>query len=321
MAVAPGDVLVADIGGTNARFAVSDPAGGLNELRILSAASFPNLDDAITEYLAGLSGPRPMRACFAVACPVHGPEIKLTNSPWRFTKSDIAQHFRFVPFSVINDFEALAASVPSLVGDKVHVLRPGEADPEAISLVIGPGTGLGVGGYVPAGKGAWALISGEGGHIAFAPTTDREVRLWQQLRAKYGRVSAERVLNGAGLVNVHQFLAGEGGQASEAIDAPEISRRAKAGDALATEAVLMFFEILGSVAGDLALAYGARGGVYIGGGITPKLLDFAARSNLIQRFLDKGRIANLLAPVPISVIMDQCAALYGARRQFDREAT
>ena len=320
MAGAPGEVLVADIGGTNARFAISDPAGGLNELRILSAASFPNLGDAITEYLAGASRARPTRACFAVACPVHGPEIKLTNSPWRFTKGDIAQQFRFVPFSVINDFEALAASVPSLVGDKVHVLRPGDADPEAISLVIGPGTGLGVGGYVPAGKSAWALIAGEGGHIAFAPTTEREVRLWQQLRTKYGRVSAERVLNGAGLANVHRFLAGESGQAIEEIDAPEISRRAKAGDALATEAVLMFFEILGSVAGDLALAYGARGGVYIGGGITPKLLEFAERSNLVQRFLDKGRIASMLAPVPISVIMDQCAALYGARRQFDREA-
>jgi glucokinase len=165
------------------------------------------------------------------------------------------------------------------------------------------------------------LISGEGGHVAFAPTTDREVRLWQQLRAKYGRVSAERVLNGAGLVNVHQFLAGEGGRAAEEIDAPGISRLARAGDALATETVLMFFEILGSVAGDLALAYGSRGGVYIGGGITPKLLDFAKRSNLIQRFLDKGRVAGMLAPVPISVIMDERAALYGARRQFDREAS
>ncbi len=318
---ASGDVLVADIGGTNARFAISDEAGVLYEMRILSAASFPNLDGAISEYLSGVSRGAPTKACFAVACPVHGPEIKLTNSSWRFTRAGIAQQFGFQPFSVINDFEALAASVPSLTGDKVDVLRPGQADPEAISLVIGPGTGLGVGGYVPAGKGAWALISGEGGHVAFAPTTEREVRLWQQLRAKYGRVSAERVLNGAGLVNVHRFLAGEGGQGAEEIDAPEISRRARAGDTLATEAVLMFFDILGSVAGDLALAYGARGGVFIGGGITPKLLDFAQRSNLIQRFLDKGRVAGMLAPVPISVIMDERAALYGARRQFDREAS
>lgn len=318
---ASGDVLVADIGGTNARFAISDEAGALHEMRILSAASFPNLDGAISEYLSGVSRGEPTKACFAVACPVHGPEIKLTNSSWRFVRTEIAKQFGFALFSVINDFEALAASVPSLTGDKVDVLRPGQADPEAISLVIGPGTGLGVGGYVPAGKGAWALISGEGGHIAFAPTTEREVRLWQQLRAKYGRVSAERVLNGAGLVNVLHFLAGEGGRGVEEIDAPEISRRARAGDALATEAVLMFFDILGSVAGDLALAYGARGGVYIGGGITPKLLDFARRSNLIQRFLDKGRVAGMLAPVPISVIMDERAALYGARRQFDREAS
>lgn len=318
---ASGDVLVADIGGTNARFAISDESGALHEMRILSAASFPNLDGAISEYLSGIGRGRPTQGCFAVACPVHGPEIKLTNSPWRFVKGDIARQFAFKRFSVINDFEALAASVPSLTGDKVEVLRPGQADPEAVCLVIGPGTGLGVGGYVPAGKGAWALISGEGGHVAFAPTTDREVRLWQQLRAKYGRVSAERVLNGAGLVNVHQFLAAEGGRAIEEVDAPGISRLARAGDALATEAVLMFFEILGSVAGDLALAYGSRGGVYIGGGITPKLLDFARRSELIPRFLDKGRVAGMLAPVPISVIMDERAALYGARRQFDREAS
>ena len=318
---ATGDVLVADIGGTNARFAISDETSALHDMHILSAASFPNLDGAISEYLSGTNRGRPAQACFAVACPVHGPEIKLTNSPWRFVKSDIARQFAFTRFSVINDFEALAASVPSLTGDKVQVLRPGQPDPDAISLVIGPGTGLGVGGYVPAGKDAWALISGEGGHIAFAPTTDREVRLWQQLRAKYGRVSAERVLNGAGLVNVHRFLSGEGGHAAEEIDAPEISRRARAGDALATEAVLMFFEILGSVAGDLALAYGARGGVYIGGGITPKLLGFARRSSLIQRFLDKGRVAGMLSPVAISVIMDERAALYGARRQFDREAS
>lgn len=315
------DVLVADIGGTNARFAISDAAGVLHDMQVLTAAKFPHIAEAISTYLSGVARPRPKNACFAVACPTHGPEIKLTNSTWRFRKADIAQQFGFARFAVINDFEALAASVPSLTGERLQVLRPGTADPEAICLVIGPGTGLGVGGYVPAGT-TWALISGEGGHVGFAPTTEREVRLWQQMRAKYGRVSAERVLNGAGLANIHRFLAAEAGQpAEEGIDAPEVSRRALAGDATATEAVLMFFEILGSVAGDLALAFGSRGGVYIGGGITPKLLDFARRSQLVARFLDKGRIADMLAPVPISVIMDERAALYGAWRSFNREAS
>lgn len=319
MPAAGGDLLVADIGGTNARFALSDASGGLHDVQVLTAAKFPSIADAIATYLGGISRPRPTQACFAVACPTHGVEIKLTNSTWRFRKADIVAQFGLARFAVINDFEALAASVPSLTGDRLQVLRPGEADPKAIALVIGPGTGLGVGGYVPAGSN-WALISGEGGHIAFAPTTEREVRLWQQLRAKYGRVSAERVLNGAGLGNVHRFLAGEAGQKVEEIDGPEVSRRALAGEAIAVEAVLMFFEILGSVAGDLALAFGARGGVFIGGGITPKLLDFARRSRLVERFLDKGRIASLLAPVPISVIMDERAALYGAWRTFHREA-
>jgi glucokinase len=315
------DLLVADIGGTNARFALSDPAGALHDVRVLSAASFPNLDEAIAAYFAGLTRPRPTQACFACACPTHGPEIKFTNSSWRFVKVDLKHKFAFDRFVVINDFEALAASVPTLSGAQLASLRAGTPDPSSISLVVGPGTGLGVGGYVPAGKGAWAVISGEGGHVGFAPNTDQEVRLWQRMREKYGRVSNERVLNGAGLVNVYRFLADEAGQQVGEIDAPEISKRALAGDEIAINTVLMFFDMLGSATGDLALAYGSRGGVYIGGGITPKLLDFARRSNFVNRFLDKGRVSAILQSMPIWVILEERAALYGVRRQFDREGT
>jgi glucokinase len=315
------DLLVADIGGTNARFAISDADGALHEVRVLHSAKFPKIDDAITAYLADLKRPRPAQACFAVACPAKGPEIKLTNSSWRFAKADLRQAFGFERFVVINDFEALAASVPILGGAQLAELRPGAPDPTSVSLVIGPGTGLGVGAFVPAGQGAWAVISGEGGHIGFAPNTDQEVRLWQRMREKYGRVSAERVLNGAGLVNVYRFMADEAGQQVGEVDAPEISRRALAGEALATDAVLMFFDMLGSVTGDLALAFGSRAGVYIGGGITPKLLDFARRSRFIARFLDKGRVAAILQSMPIWVILEERAALYGVRRQFDREGT
>lgn len=315
------DLLVADIGGTNARFALSDSTNALHDVRVLSAASFPNLDEAIAAYFAGLTRPRPAQACFACACPTHGPEIKFTNSFWRFVKADLKQKFAFDRFVVINDFEALAASVPTLSGAQLASLRAGTPDPSAISLVVGPGTGLGVGGYVPAGKNAWAVISGEGGHVGFAPNTEQEVRLWQRMREKYGRVSNERVLNGAGLVNVYRFLADEAGQQVGEVDAPEISKRALAGDEIAINTVLMFFDILGSATGDLALAYGSRGGVYIGGGITPKLLDFARRSNFINRFLDKGRVSALLQSMPIWVILEERAALYGVRRQFDREGT
>jgi glucokinase len=315
------DLLVADIGGTNARFAISDADGALHEVRVLHSAKFPKIDDAITAYLADLKRPRPAQACFAVACPAKGPEIKLTNSSWRFAKAVLRQAFGFERFVVINDFEALAASVPILGGGQLAELRPGAPDPTSVSLVIGPGTGLGVGAFVPAGHGAWAVISGEGGHVGFAPNTDQEVRLWQRMREKYGRVSAERVLNGAGLVNVYRFMADEAGQQVGEVDAPEISRRALAGEALATDAVLMFFDMLGSVTGDLALAFGSRAGVYIGGGITPKLLDFARRSRFIARFLDKGRVAAILQSMPIWVILEERAALYGVRRQFDREGT
>jgi glucokinase len=315
------DLLVADIGGTNARFAISDGDGALHELRVLSAAKFPKIDEAIAAYFAELTRPRPTRACFAVACPAKGPEIKFTNSPWHFVKADLRQAFAFERFVVINDFEALAASVPILSGPQLAELRPGTPDSSSVSLVIGPGTGLGVGAYVPAGKSAWAVISGEGGHVGFAPNTEQEIRLWRRMREKYGRVSAERVLNGAGLVNVYRFMADEAGQPAGEIDAPEISRRALAGEEIAINTVLMFFDMLGSVTGDLALAFGSRGGVYIGGGITPKLLDFARRSKLVERFLDKGRVAAILQSMPICVILEERAALYGVRRQFDREGT
>src|SRR5262245_46525757 len=236
------DLLVADIGGTNARFALSDADGVLHDLRVLSAASFPSLEQAIAAYFAGLNRQHPIRACFAAACPAHGPEIKFTNSPWRFLKSDLRSKFQFERFVVINDFEALAASVPMLSGAQLASLRAGTADPKAPSLVIGPGTGLGVGAYVPAGRQAWAVISGEGGHVGFAPHTDQEVRLWQKMREKYGRVSAERVLNGAGLVNVYRFKADQAGQQVGEVDAPEISHRALAGEQVAVDAVLMFFD-------------------------------------------------------------------------------
>src|SRR4029453_1258024 len=239
MPQAASDLLVADIGGTNARFALSDANSVMHDVRVLSAASFPNLDEAITAYFAGLTRPRPTRACFALSCPAHGPEIKFTNSPWRFVKAALKQEFQFERFVVINDFEALAASVPTLDGAQVAALRAGTADPSSVSLVIGPGTGLGVGAYVPAGKSAWAVISGEGGHIGFAPNTDQEIRLWQRMREKYGRVSAERVLNGAGLVNVYRFMTDEGGQQIGEIDAPEISRRAPAGEEISGKAVVV----------------------------------------------------------------------------------
>ena len=136
------DLLVADIGGTNARFAISDAAGELHELRVLHAANFPKIDEAIAAYFAELKRPRPKQACFAVACPAKGAEIKLTNSSWRFVKEELRRNFQFERFVVINDFEALAASVPVLKGAQLAELRPGTADPTSVSLVIGPGTGL-----------------------------------------------------------------------------------------------------------------------------------------------------------------------------------
>ncbi len=303
--------LVADIGGTNARFALVEDAAP-RDARVLSTADFADVAAAAGDYLSRAGGARPTAACFAVACPVRGDRIVLTNSPWSFSIEAVRRRLGLERLLVVNDFKALGAAVPLLRADER--VRIGGRDPVAgrPAALLGPGTGLGVAGLVPCGDDI-QVVEGEGGHIGFAPADEREIELLRLLARRYGRVSAERVLSGPGLVAVHEALATLHGETAERLDATQIVERGRSGaDARCRETLDLFCAALGAVAGDLALLFGAHGGVYIGGGIAPRIVGLLAQSDFRRRFEDKGRIAGFIADVPAFVITAEMPALSGA---------
>jgi glucokinase len=310
--------LVADIGGTHARFALHDPAThALSAQRTIAAAAHPDIASAIRGYLGSVSVSDVTAVCFAVAGPASSDLIEFTNSPWKFSRSALERELGFRRLRVVNDFTALALGIPHVEPQDLHCLRPGVADPHAPKAVLGPGTGLGVSGLIPCqvadGGMKWIALSGEGGHVGFAPTGEIEIALLRFLTRERDRASVERVLCGEGLTNLYEFLAEHAGQPRRRPAPAEITDMAVGQrDPLAQQAVELFCAILGSVAGDLALTLGARGGVYIGGGIAPRILQALSTSRFVERFLAKGRLAKMLEPVPVQVILDPVAALRGA---------
>ena len=310
--------LVADIGGTHARFALHDPATqALTAMRAITAAEHPDIGSAVRAYLRSVPEARVEAACFAVAGPASMDVIEFTNSPWQFSRSMLERELGLAQLRVINDFTALARGVPRIDPRGLHCLRAGVAEACAPIAVIGPGTGLGVSGLIPChqpgGTTHWVALSGEGGHVSFAPTCELEIALLRFLTRERDRASVERVLCGEGLASLYEFLAEHSGEARRRCEPAEITSLALTQqDALARQTVELFCAILGSVAGDLALALGARGGVYIGGGIAPRILEILGASRFVERFLAKGRLARMLEPIPVHVILDPVAALRGA---------
>lgn len=315
--------LVADIGGTHARFALNDPATrAMTASLTISAADHPDIGSAVRDYLrsvaVGAAAVDAVRtACFAVAGPAGQDRIEFTNSPWCFSRSELESALGFERLVVINDFTALALGVPQLEPEGLHCLRAGVAEAGAPRAVIGPGTGLGVSGLIPCQRGDgtvhWVALSGEGGHVSFAPTNELEIALLRFLTRERDRASVERVLCGEGLTCLYEFLAEHSGEVGRRPAPAEITRLALARqDSLAGQTLDLFCAILGSVAGDLALTLGARGGVYLGGGIVPRILGTLGESAFVARFLAKGRLARMLEPVPVNVILDPAAALRGA---------
>jgi len=304
--------LVGDIGGTNARFGLVSPDGVLLHSSVLADADYAGLGEAIEAYLAGRGGlPRPREAAIAVASPVSGDEVRFTNHPWAFSISQLRSRLGFERLEVINDFTAQALALPHLkAGDKLAV-GGGTAAAGAPLAVLGPGSGLGVSGLVPAG-GRWVPLSGEGGHVTMAPATDREGAVLAAMRRHFDHVSAERVLSGPGLVNLYNALAEVDGVPAKAFTAAQISD-AETGtqEPLCREATGMFCAMLGTVAGDLALTLGAKGGVYIGGGIVPRLGKRFAASPFRERFEAKGRFRDYLAAIPSFVVTHKLPAFLG----------
>jgi len=312
--------LLADIGGTNARFALQVD-GQFEAVAVLPCADYPTLAAAIDAYLARVPAQIPTgaiaHAAIAIANPVEDDLVRMTNHDWRFSKARLRAERGLSTLLVVNDFAALAMALPHLRPDQRERIGTGPGGGAGLSGrpigLIGPGTGLGVSGVVPAGD-RWIALAGEGGHATFAPGTDDEIIILQTLKREFGHVSAERLLSGMGLELIHRTLSGE------QLAAASITGRALgSNDAACLRTVACFCGVLGSVAGNVALTLGATGGMYIGGGIVPRLGKLFFASSFRQRFEDKGRLAPYLKRIPTWLITEQYPALVGVAAMLDEQ--
>jgi glucokinase len=320
-AQAAGPRLLADIGGTNARFAWQQAAGEpLRAVMSLACADHATLQDALHAYLDRTGREMPPDCAIAIANPVVADRVAMTNHHWGFSIRELEAQLGLRRLLVLNDFTALAMALPRL--GPADCWQVGGQAPRAGSAMalIGPGTGLGVSGLLPSGHGAWLPIQGEGGHATLGATTPREAAVLALLRGWHGHASAERAVSGPGLVDIHRALRQLDGVEGPALTAASITEAAVHGaDARSSEAVELFCAFLGIAAGNLALTLGAQGGVYIGGGIVPRLGQaWLARSPLRSRFEAKGRFADYLAQVPVFVIdAGDTPAFIGAAEALD----
>src|ERR1700719_1156945 len=304
-------VLLGDIGATNARFALMTE-GLLGPVKWIAVARYPQFADAIEDLLQEQFCERLVgNAVFAVAGPGEGERCNLTNCYWTIDGREMRDRFNLQTVRIINDFEAAALSLPHLMEGDVRSLGGGRAVSGAPMVVLGPGSGLGVAGLV--GNGTRRIvIASEGGHATLAATSPLEDVILDQLRQRFGHVSAERVLSGPGLENLYRAIA-----AVDEIDVPsrsasEITRAALQGTCSASrDALDMFCAMLGGFAGNVALTYGARGGVYIAGGIAPRILGHLAVSEFRSRFVQKGRFQAYLEAIPSQVILHPVATFLG----------
>ncbi len=308
-------ILVADIGGTNARFAIARTGGriSLEQVKILATCDYDSLQAAGLAYLGQTTGPRPTLASIAIAGPVVGDYIRMTNCPWAFSRESLTAELGMTQVILLNDFEAIASALPYLDADNLLNIGQVSADMQAggTKLVIGPGTGIGVAAITPIGDG-WKVLTSEGGHVGFAPADDLERQILRTVKYKYPRVSVERVISGQGFSTLHQALATLRGEEVEKLTPSEITRRAlRDPDSHCGQVVDIFCSILGTFAGDMAVTFNATGGVYLAGGILPKIQDFFLGSQFRTRFEDKGRL-HYVKTIPTVQIMEKQPALVGA---------
>ncbi|MBJ7484515.1 glucokinase [Brevundimonas sp.] len=310
-------LLVGDVGGTNARFALAHMVDGkpvLENHQSFPAAEHPTFLGGIRAYLDGCEV-KPTACVLAVAGPVTDGEIDLTNSPWRVSEAEL-ETLGLKPARLINDFEALAWGAPVVPADQLASLGgPDEGEEHATVAVLGPGTGFGVSALVRDGRGGEMAMPSEGGHACFPPGDPIEDEILRILRKRYTRVSIERLICGPGLLNMHRALAEIDGRETHIDDPAQITLEALDDPRSHCGATLArFCAVLGAVAGDIALTTGARGGVYIAGGIAPRILPFLQASPFRERFERKGRFQDYMAAIPTKVILHKHAALLGAAR-------
>jgi glucokinase len=307
--------LLADIGGTNARFALELGAGQISHIHVLSGSAYATLADALKAYLAlpdvqAASGTGIRHGAIAIANPVNSDFVRMTNHHWEFSIEAMRQEVGFEVLVVVNDFTALARSLPHLSDAQKHQVGGGVPQPGALGLV-GAGTGLGVSGLIPSPAGWTALLS-EGGHVSFAPMNADEVAILQYAWTEFEHVSAERLLSGQGIELLYRAVAYLRGQQAEVLAASEIARRALTGECpLCDEAIEHFCTMMGTIAGNLGVTLGAVGGIYIGGGIVPRLGERFDRSGFRARFEAKGRFRGYLSAIPTYVITAEYPAFVG----------
>lgn len=323
--------LVADIGGTHARFALStaDIRGRpvLTSVHEFTVAQFASMAQAALHYLAQIDSPRPRRCVIAVASPITGDQIKVTNNPWSFSIGGLQRQLALEAIDVINDFAAIARAIPHLA--------PAELEPIGVAVVpgsglatqrrcavMGPGTGLGVCGLMVR-QGRAIVIESEGGHVAFAPGNEYEIAVLQYMMRSHARVSVERLVSGPGLQNLHAAVCAVEGAVTNALTPESITSGAKpGGEAVCRRTVELFCSMLGSFAGDVALMYGAWDGVYLGGGMTTTLLPWICGGEFRQRFENKGRYTSLMQKIPTCAIAHAQPGLLGAgARAFESSST
>jgi glucokinase len=306
--------LLGDIGGTNARFAVASK-NSLGPITTFEVAKYPQFMDALATFLETVSRPV-THAVIAVAGPIIGQRAKLTNQAWTIDAGELKNSLG-LQARIVNDFQAVALSLPLLESKDLVTFGDGYVEEGAPKVALGAGTGLGVACLASSSAGP-LIITGEGGHATLASICDREDKIIQILRGRFGHVSAERAISGSGLENLYQAIATVDGLTVDTQDAAQITTDALTGNCkIAQEALHMFCGFLGSFAGSLALTFGAKGGVFIAGGIAPRILEFLARSEFRDRFESKGRFRSYLEAVPTSVIVHPAAAFRGLQSLLD----
>ncbi|MGN6303292.1 MAG: glucokinase [Mesorhizobium sp.] len=305
-------ILIGDIGGTNARFSVVlDANSEAGEPRIVQTADFPTIDAAIQAAVLDRSSVQPKSAVLAVAGPVDGDEIELTNCPWVVRPKEMIANLGLTDIVVLNDFEAQALAVVALGEEHMEKIGGGTPEPNAGRVVLGPGTGLGVAGLVHA-LGHWIPVPGEGGHMDIGPRTPRDFEVFPHIETIEGRISGEQILCGRGLVNVYRAVAAADGKDAPFTKPSEVTAAALAGtDTVAEEALALFVTCLGRTAGDLALVFMSRGGVFLTGGIAQKIVPALKAGNFRAAFEDKAPHCALMRDMPVYVITHPLAALLG----------
>jgi len=311
--------LLADIGGTYARFALEIGPGEFTQMASLRCADHADFHAAVRAYLAGLSwqdmgGPQQIaHAAIAIANPVEGDRVRMTNYHWQFSIDEMRQRLGLDTLVVVNDFTALAMALPRLAEADVRQVGGGQARRPSVIGLLGAGTGLGVSGLIPAGEG-WIALGTEGGHVNFGPRDEREMDILKFAWKSLDHVSYERLISGPGLELIYRALADRNGVANaEPLLAPAITQRAlESGDKLCLETLEVFCGLLGTAAANLAVTLGSLGGIYIGGGIVPRLGEYFDRSPFRERFEDKGRFRDYVSAIPTFVITAEHATFKGA---------